>query len=302
MEGLRPLDWDRLSFISVLVIAPLVATAQLLDIVHEPFDFDFYWRATNFNDLYPASWLDPTYAYVYPPPMAQLFAPFHVLPHDAVQVGWTILCFVSLWYCCREWTMTVIVAGMVALYLPNGHVLGSGLGAVLVGNVQIPMAAAIVAGMRHPGWFSVPILTKVTTGVGVLWYAFRREWRSFGIALAVTAAIVVVSFAIAPAAWAEYMTWTVDNYGQPSSPPIVGPPLPLRLLAATALVWWGARTGRPWVVAVAGGLAIPGLYGWTSIVSVSLGALALRRPDRPPVFAWRPAIVPPAAMRLRRAR
>jgi hypothetical protein len=277
----------------------MVAAAQLIDVVQAPFDFDFYWRATNFTDLYPASWLDPTYAYVYPPPLAQLLAPFHVLPHDIVQFGWTLLCFLSLWYCCREWTLPVISAGIVALYLPNGHVLGAGLGAVLVGNVQIPLAAGIVAGMRQPAWFALPIVTKITTGIGVFWYAFRREWRAFGIGIGATLAIVAISFAIAPAAWAEYLSWTVDNYGKPSSPPIVGPPLPLRVLAAVTLVWWGARTDRPWVAAVAGGMAIPGLYGWTSIVSVSLGALALRRPDRPSVFAWpeRPDAAPAEGLR-----
>lgn len=277
IRHIRQLDWDRLSFLAILVIGPIVGYGQIIGIVHEPFDFDFYWRATDFADLYAANWLNPTYAYVYPPPMAQVFYPFHALPYTAVRFGWTILCFVSLWYCAREWTLLVILAGMIALFLPNGHVLGSGLGAVLLGNVQMPMAAGIVAGMRHPSWWAVPILTKVTTGVGVLWFAFRGEWRLLIVALGTTILIGLVSFVIAPAAWNEYLAWTVDNYGKPSSPPIVGPPLPLRIVAAVALLAWGARTNRTWVVPIACGLAIPGLYGWTSIASISLGALALRR-------------------------
>src|SRR5262249_32308538 len=142
-----------------------------------------------------------------------------------------------------------------------------------VGNVQLPMAAAIVAGLiRASGWWSVPILTKLTTGVGVLWYAFRRQWRAFGIALAVTAGIVAVSFALAPQAWLDYVHCTVTRYGEPSSPPIVGPPLPLRVLLAVALVLVAARLDWPWLVPIACGIAIPGLYGWVSIASVSLGS------------------------------
>ena len=45
--------------------------------------------------------------------------------------------------------------------------------------------------MRHPAAWAFPLLTKVTTGVGVLWFAFRRDWRSLGIAIGATAVIVL---------------------------------------------------------------------------------------------------------------
>ena len=64
---------------------------------------------------------------------------------------------------------------------------------ILIGNIHLLLAAAIVLGFRWPGTWAFVLLTKVTPGVGLLWFAVRREWRSLGIALGATAAIVAVS-------------------------------------------------------------------------------------------------------------
>ena len=42
---------------------------------------------------------------------------------------------------------------------------------------------AIVLGFRWPFTWAFVLLTKVTPGVGLLWFAVRREWRSLAIAL-----------------------------------------------------------------------------------------------------------------------
>jgi hypothetical protein len=55
---------------------------------------------------------------------------------------------------------------------------------------------------------------------------------------------------------------------------------PLRVIAAVVIVAWGARTNRPWVVAIAGGLALPALYGFASGVSVALAAYGIWRDGR----------------------
>ncbi len=74
----------------------------------------------------------------------------------------------------------------------------------------MPMAAAIVLAMRSspawsPGWFAIPILTKLTAGVGLLWFPFRREWRPFAIGVGITAAVSLISFVVSPAAWIEWI-------------------------------------------------------------------------------------------------
>jgi len=48
-------------------------------------------------------------------------------------------------------------------------------------------------------------LTKVTPGVGLVWFAVRREWRSLAIAATATAVVVAVSAAVAPGAWAGWI-------------------------------------------------------------------------------------------------
>ena len=45
-------------------------------------------------------------------------------------------------------------------------------------NINFPMGLAIVAAFRWPALWAFPLLTKVTPGVGVLWFAVRREWRA----------------------------------------------------------------------------------------------------------------------------
>jgi hypothetical protein len=274
------IDWGRLSLAITLMLGLICGIAQATGVITRPYDFDFYWHATNFSDLYPANWLDQTYAYVYPPVLAQVLYPLHLLPYAVVQMAWTTLCFASLWICLREWSLVALLAGFVGVFLPANNLPGEWLGAALVGNMQFPIAAAIVLGMRLPGMFAVPILTKLTVGVGVLWFAFRREWRRFATAIGVTAVVVVVSALISPGAWLEWLRFSIDNYGGPSIPPIIGPPLPLRLIAAVVLVAFAARSGRAWLVPLACGIAVPGLYGLGSVLVIASGSVALATQGR----------------------
>ena len=57
------------------------------------------------------------------------------------------------------------------------------------GNIQLMLALAIVLGFRWPATWAFVVLTKLTPGIGALWFALRRQWRSFGIAVGATLAI-----------------------------------------------------------------------------------------------------------------
>jgi hypothetical protein len=279
-----PINWDRLALIGAIVIGVIFSIAYARGDVIRPYDLDCYWTATDFGNLYADDWLDPSYCYVYPPVMAQLLYPFHVLPYAVVTTGWILLCFASLWVCLREWTLLAIALGFVAIAFPALNVLGAGLGAVLLGNITMPMAAAIVLAMRpspawSAAWYSVPILTKLTAGVGLLWFLFRREWRPFAIGLGVTAAVALVSFVVSPAAWIEWIDFNIKNYGGPPRAPVIGG-YPLRVIAGVLIVAYGARTNRRWPVAIAAGIALPALYGLASGVSVALAAYGIWRDGR----------------------
>ncbi len=52
-------------------------------------------------------------------------------------------------------------------------VLLLGLPELVVGNIYILLAVAAVVGIGKPAAWSFPILTKVTPGVGLLWFAAR---------------------------------------------------------------------------------------------------------------------------------
>ena len=73
---------DRLGLPAMLILGVTFGIGQALHLTQKPLDFVLYWKATNFADLYPPNWLSNDYAYVYPPPMAQLLLPFHLLPFD----------------------------------------------------------------------------------------------------------------------------------------------------------------------------------------------------------------------------
>lgn len=46
---------------------------------------------------------------------------------------------------------------------------------VVRGNIHTLLAIATVLGFRHPAAWTAVLLTKVTPGVGLVWFAVRRE-------------------------------------------------------------------------------------------------------------------------------
>ena len=126
------------------------------------------------------------------------------------------------------------------------------------GNISIFMALAVWAGLRWPAAWAFILLTKVTPGVGVLWFAGRRDWRGLAIALGFTAAIVAIGFALAPGLWLDWFQSLALGAQAPTVPGL--PPLVLRLPVAAFLAFWAGRTGRAWVVPVAVFLALPILW------------------------------------------
>ena len=144
-----------------------------------------YWQV-DLAHPYVGSGVGDVSTYLYSPAFAQLMAPFSLLPFAVFDALWTALLIVVCAWLIRPWPW----AGLM-LVLPISYEL-------LVGNVHFLIAAAIVLGFRAPATWAFPILTKVTPGLGVLWFAVRREWRALALALGGTAAVVAVSFALAP--------------------------------------------------------------------------------------------------------
>jgi hypothetical protein len=254
-----------------LIISGWLATGFCLVVVSaaaQSFGYDaFSYWSIDFNDLYGRA-MNSNFAlgaFRYAPPIAYLFGPLGALPWWLFLWLWVALMLAIITWLSGRWTLVVLALPPIALELYHG-------------NVHLLMAAAIALGFRYPWTWSFVILTKVSPGIGVLWFAFRREWRSLAIALGVTAAISLATFVVAPGYWSEWIASIVSNLSEPQFYS-VPPPAPLRLPLAVALLFWGARTDRPWTVAVAATLALPII--WPHGLTVALAAIPfLRRGDR----------------------
>ena len=234
------------------------------------------WTA-DLNHLYPEHWgLDGLY--IYPPPLAQITTVLHPIGWQLFIVCWTTLLWAALAYMLGRWAWLFVALGIATVVFNLPFAFGDVLGHALNGNVQLLMAAGIVAALRGNalGWLP-GLLTKVVSGIGLGWYVLRGEWRPLAITLSATAAVVAVSFAFVPSQWVEWIRWLLNNAG--ASPPVELDPIPfmVRLPICLALLIWGARTNRAWVVPIAVGWSTPALYLGT-YPSMWVGAI--------PLFLW----------------
>jgi hypothetical protein len=235
-----------------------------------------YWIA-NLNVPYALSdWTSPI-AYVYSPAFLQAVSPLTRLP-------W--LAFIGIW-------TAVLMLAVRFLTGPRLFAIGVLLATIelIGGNISLLLAVAMVIGFRWPAAWAFVLLTKVTPGIGLLWFVVRREWHQLGIALGATALVVGISALIMPGAWLDWLTLLVSLAGRDGTWAAVPIPFLLRLPIAIAVVVWGARTNRRWAVPVAGMLALPAL--WYGGLTMLLAVIALRDPDRNPGLIGSP--VPPAA-------
>lgn len=224
---------------------------------------DMTWWAADSSNLY-AGGLATDGFYGYSPAFVQILEPLRALPWEAAVWAWGGLMLGALVIAAGRWTPLAILAPPV-------------LGELIIGNVHLLYAAAVVLGFRWPLTWALMFLTKVTPGIGVLWFAVRREWRQLGIALGTTAAIAAASFILAPDLWRQWVETLAQSAGAaplPIQPNALFPiPLVVRLPIAAAVVIWGARTNRRWTVPVAVTLALPVI--WTAGLATLVAVIAL---------------------------
>jgi hypothetical protein len=224
-----------------------------------------YYEATLADPYLHSSWNDPI-AYVYSPAFLQLVTPLTALPWQAFMAVWTALLIGAV----RFLTGPRLLAAGLLFPFTAMEVAG--------GNVSLLLAVAIVVGFRWPAAWALVLLTKITPGIGLLWFAVRREWRQLAIALGATATIAAASALVLPDAWREWVDVIIGNVGKGGTWASVPVPLWLRLPAAVAIVVWGARTDRRWTVPVAAMLALPAL--WYGGISMLLAVIPLLDRDR----------------------
>jgi len=239
-----------------IVACLVLALGHALGLLATGVDAHAYWAADPF-DPYGGTRPAEQDAYFYAPPFAQLLGPLHLLPWPWFIAIWTLVLTAALVWQAGLWT------GFVLLLVPV-------FADLTVGNIHLLLGAAIVAGFRWPWLWALPLLTKITPGIGLLWFVLRREWRNLAIALGATAAISAISFVLAPGLWFEWLGVLEAAAKAPDWVFIVPIPLWARAIPAVLLVSWGALTDRRWTVPVASMLALPILWvnGMAMLVAV----------------------------------
>jgi hypothetical protein len=232
------------------------------------FDAFSYWNLDPFHPY--TAVLGSIGSFPYSPAAALAFSPSGLFSFAVFFVLWDSFLIVNLVWLTRRMTLVWLVFLPVPLELFHG-------------NIHILLATVCVLGFEYPAIWSIGLLTKVTPGVGLLWFVARREWRSLAWALCATAVIAAVSFVIAPGAWFDWARYLGTS--QANGPGASGwyeflfPPVWLRLPAAALLVIWGARTDRRWVVPIAMVISMPVI--WVTTPAILVAIPRLRRKTAP---------------------
>ncbi|HXG26226.1 MAG TPA: glycosyltransferase family 87 protein [Candidatus Binatia bacterium] len=247
----RPSPTRRRAIRDGLIVGGLIANGALLAFL--PRDFAWFvdapsWWLIDLSNLYGVAnqGLETYGAFRFAPVVAWAMWPLTLLPWTVFLGTYLVLNLAAVVVLGRRWAPLLLLAfPPILLELLNA-------------NIHLFMALAIWAGLRWPGAWSFLLLTKVTPGVGVLWFAVRREWRNLALALGITAAIVAVGFVLAPAQWIGWFESLLISAGNPQVGDL--PSLAVRLPLAVLLVAFAARTDRAWLVPFGCLLAMPTIW------------------------------------------
>ena len=280
---LEPIEIGRLRLppLGVVLLAAIGGALLLIVAVNRwatPSDEHAYWLAARGllegQPLYdPAATPVTPYAYWYPPVVAQVLVPVAaVLPALAFTAGWTLLMLACLWYLGGRSPLGALA---LVVYLPVAVEFW-------FRNVHLPLAVLLVLAIRRwPVLFAVGAAIKIAPGLGIVYLAARGRWRDAAITTAAGLAILVVSAALAPDAWRQFVD-IVTARGPSEAAGFLPVPYWSRAIVGLALAIVAgrlkARIGEPLLV-VAVTIALPTL--WFTALSLLVAAVPLiLRPPR----------------------
>ncbi|HEX5589453.1 MAG TPA: glycosyltransferase family 87 protein [Candidatus Limnocylindrales bacterium] len=276
------IEISRLAIPSFLVVMTVFSAIRLLGIdpwAMPAYDAFAYWVTRSGID-YSATHQGITGAFLYSPLFAQLIAPLTALPWTVFLAIWTFLLALPLVWLAGRYALPLLVLPPVFM-------------SVALGQLDLAFAGVAILGLRYPVLWALPLLTKITPGIGLLWFLVRGEWRSLGIALGATASVAAVSAVAAPEAWGGW----IALLARMDFPELGGGlwflPLPLgfRLFVAAALIAWGAAGDRRWVIPVGVCLSLPTV--WLNSPTILIALLPLVAAGaRTPAAAWLRRSVP----------
>jgi hypothetical protein len=243
-----------------------VGVAMLVLVYSVPgpgFDFYAYW-AVDPHDPYRIP--DGLGAFHYAPPVIWLAMPFQVLSFDAGYVVWTAVMGALLVWTTRSWALAWCAFPPVASEFYHG-------------NIDLLLAAALVAGFRIPPiWVLLPI-TKITTGINLLWPLVRRDARALANVAVVGLVVVGASLALQGVdLWRSWVDHLLIRMSRPEAGgALIDISIWLRLPIAIVVMAWASLTARLWAVPIAVALAMPLLWFHSLAVLVAIQPLVGER-------------------------
>ena len=205
-------------------------------------------------------------AYLYSPAFAQAIRPLTLLPWPAFAVLWSLMAVATYAWLARAATGWWRAA-LFALCL----------GDIVYGNVWWLFALILVFGFRYAALWAIPLVVKVTPAVGLVWFATRGEWRKLGVAVGAAAVIALLSFWLAPGAWADWTGLLQNGHATFPNTPLLRA---IRLAAAVCVTLFAARASRPALLPAALWLASPMLS--LNGIGVFAAALSIGGEDKRP--------------------
>jgi hypothetical protein len=252
-----------------------------------PADEHAYWlaadRLLHGQPLYdPAATLVTPYAYLYPPPLAQVLVPVvAIVPSWLFDIGWTVAMGLALWWLAGR---DVLRALALVAFPPVAAEFW-------FRNINLFLAVMVVLGLRRwSGWFAIGAAIKVSPGLGIPYIALRGRWRDAAIATGAGIGILVVSVALSPSAWQAYVSFLAGQ-GPMQQSSFLPVPFVARAVVAVALVIVASRLDLrrgDLLCVVAITLALPSL--WFAGLSVLVALVPLSRTPAPASApSWRHA-------------
>jgi alpha-1,2-mannosyltransferase len=234
-ERVRLLALSLLAAVGGVLLAVIIATFWMT-----AGDSLAYWiaghRLATGQPIYTAAEVafEP-FAFHYPPAVAQVLAPLTVvLPALAFSVIYRGLLIVALWDLAGRRMLNMLA---LLAFVPVAVALRAE-------NVEIFMALAVVLGLRRWPWlFSIWGLIKVSPGLGIVYLALRRRWHDVAVSVVVGAAIVGVSFVLAPDLWGGWLAAISGRAGMVGNS-LIPIPYSVRAIAGFVLTVAGGLLGR----------------------------------------------------------
>lgn len=274
------MTWRRLAIAALALIGACLLVVVAAYRWAGPGDEHAYWlagqRLLAGEPLYDPSATSITpYAFWYPPIVAQVMAPISaVLPSVVFSAVWTLLMLGCVWWLAGR---NVLVALAMCAFPPVAVEFW-------FRNVHLILAVLLVLGLRRSGgWFSVGAAIKLAPGLGIVYLAARRRWSEATIAAGFGIMLLVVSVALSPDAWRQFVEITLAR-GPSDASGFLPIPYIVRAIVAVALAVVAARMerriGEPlFVVAVV--VALPTL--WFTALSTLVAIVPLVRRPAPRV-------------------